>query len=405
VRLSDPIDSTQNLIHQAANDDGTRFYYVVETPGETLTHLYMVNLQGDTPSSPEWITGPVDRVGLVGWSGEVFYYRELDADDDAEVYRVDSSTWPPGEPQLLSSDQNSGTGVVWARISPDGTRLVYNREVSASEVYWYLLDLDQENPTPELLDGTALSVATSQFFWSPNSAHLVAELSQLTRLDLEGASSEGGAAVWEGPQDEVNDWVYSPDGDRLLLSVSSTSIDDHLFVADLTSTSPVGASLVTTSETPNYLSRLQWLPDSRFVAFLMNGQSGPYLGDFENLGAAPISLAEGASGVTGLQVSPFGSYVAFAADRDGLADMFVVPVDAQGTPGDVRLVSTDNALPLAGAYLDPNFLTDQWLLFYEADEEGDAQLFLAPVDGSQPTVPVSNPSHSPNEIAWLPDSP
>lgn len=406
VRLSDPIASNENLLHFGPNEDGSRFYYVVETPGESLDQLYLVDLEGETPSSPEWITGPVDAVGHVGWSGAVYYYREIADNDDAELYRVDASSWPPAAPERLSTDANSEEGEVWARLSPDGTRVVYNRELSGGEVFWYVLDTTLATPVPVPLVGTALDVATSQFFWSPNSAHVVAELAEPSRLDLEGASPAGATSLWTAESTDVLEQVFSPSGDRLMFSLRQIDSDDYIFVSDLAEGSHRGVPLSTTDLTPRYAGNraLQWFPDSRFVAFALQDGTGPYVGDFEDPGAAPRSIAEGAVGVTSFEVSPYGGHVAFAAESEvGQIDVFVVPVDVEARPGAVRRVSADNALPFARVYSDPGFLDAEWLLFTEYEEDGPVRLFIAPVDGSVDAIEVGDPTLDKSSLIWIPD--
>ena len=110
--------------------------------------------------------------------------------------------------------------------------------------------------------------------------------------------------------------------------------------------------------------------------------------------AAPVPLTTGAWNDRSPAISPDGEWLAFASDRDGAWDLYLLRLRTLET---VRLTDTP---AFEG---NPTWSPDGVWLAYEADYDGDLDIWILPVDGAQEAIQLTTQPGLDLTPAWDPN--
>ena len=190
-----------------------------------------------------------------------------------------------------------------------------------------------------------------------------------------------------GPSSEVTEWSWSPDGTRLAVSMSGTTLPSRLAVLDADGTELADLGIGVAAAWSQDGTRLAWL-----------GEDGALVVSDASLDPQPIDIGDLRTGRVAW--SPDGSRLAMTATGgvnviDPPASVYVVPVDG-GSAAQLTEPGYPNGVAWApdGSGLAVDFI--------DLSGEDPTQAFLIPLDGSEPIVLFDGATaHSP--AAWSPD--
>jgi len=191
---------------------------------------------------------------------------------------------------------------------------------------------------------------------------------------------------------------WSPDGTKIVFQYSG------LQVADLATGGIVRLPLTGKSkDLPNeYLVKPAWSPDGRWIAFINeSGTRGDiYLVRPDGTDMRRLTDTDDVSRDGDLVWSPDGKQLAYSAYRTGNIEIYVLDVDGALQGGAASAQLTDTLPP------DRNLVTswspDGKRLAFSSDRDGNAEIYLMNVDGSDVVRLTKDPA-SDTEADWSPD--
>lgn len=328
----------------------------------------------------------------------------------------------PAEVYVAPTDRSGGAvmvgeGAYPARVSwaPDGSRLLY-------------LLLDDEGANGPLMsvlpDGSGavmLGDDVAHFEWSPDSTRVlyttddqmggepgayVVAADGTGQVDLVAALADsagvtGLARLFEN--DVAAAW--SPDGARIAIAgdwphaVLSTPYG-NIYMMDPDGTNVTQIAGATDSAGPYYrASGIEWAPDGSRVAFYVTLRSNDPATLHTML---PDGTGEATTDAAGYRLSGWSAdsrHVAFTASRS----LRVAPADTLASTELVRL----NSMSFAPGYGEYRFSPDSASVAYHSDEDGEMELFVAGVDGTNPTkvsMPLTGVQPVQHDFFWSEDS-
>lgn len=193
TQLNGTLVSGGDVSTYAVSPDGNWVAYVADQDVDNDVRLYVVDISGATPGTPQEVTGSIDPDGDVGTSdgdigfspnGKWLYFIGDYNNGGDELLVVDMQNLQ-AEPLLLS--QNLATGgtlldVVEAVWSPDGRRIAYRGDAVTSAVdELFVADTlvpgspVQVSPTlPSGADVNSITgVSGDEFAWAPDGSYLI----------------------------------------------------------------------------------------------------------------------------------------------------------------------------------------------------------------------------------------
>ena len=187
----------------------------------------------------------------------------------------------------------------------------------------------------------------------------------------------------------------SPDGTKVLYSVTNYNIEENKSYRDLYVVGVNGGAPVRLTSTPEKESSAIWRPDGKKIGFLSSKSGEMQLWEMNPDGTAPIQVSEIKGGITGFKYSPDMTKVLFTAD-------------VKAKP-DVHDLFPDH--PKANAYLETNLMYkhwDEWVQtvphpFVAEYKEGKLQNPVDLLEG-EPFESPMKPFGGVEQLAWSPDS-
>ncbi len=276
--------------------------------------------------------------------------------------------------------------------SPDGTRIVFRRQLEKTTAKLAVLDLATRavtNLTPEF--------SLSDPVWSPDGKYIyfTANLSSgfnLWRLPVTKDGAAGGLVepVTFGPGRDVHA-SFSRDGQRLLFSILSWNSDVWALPMDAAAGQPAGepfALIVSTRED----TRGAWSADGRKIAFTSdrNGDMNLFVCDFEagkRAVSPPVQVTFGPGGHYQASWNPNGRQLAYFSRQSGNEDIWLVDLDERSRAvGAPRQITRD-----PGADNNPMFSPDGQHLAFMSSRTGSMLLYVMNPDGTQQRALMSQP--------------
>ncbi len=191
---------------------------------------------------------------------------------------------------------------------------------------------------------------------------------------------------------------WSPDGNRIIFQYSGLKIAD--IAAGGISRIPLS---VVSNNLPNeYLVKPAWSPDGEWIAFLNeNGTRGDiYLIRPDGTGMVRLTDSNDISRDGNLVWSPDGKQLAYSAYRTGNIEIYVMDVEVALQGGAASQQMTDSLPPVRN--LVTSWSPDGSRLAFSSDRDGNTELYLMNVDGSNIVRLTNNPA-SDTEPDWSPD--
>jgi Tol biopolymer transport system component len=253
-------------------------------------------------------------------------------DGDYDIYSMD----PDGSNVVQLTD---APGIdINPAISPDGTRIAYNRPSAVEEYDTWLMNADGS-------DQHLLAVAVKEPTWTPDSAKVLA--GSLGHGDRDGviyainADGSGGSDPLGGTKanpiggTDANrdnfDPAVSADGTKLawIGQIDDFLIGEGLWTATFTGTSATGRVNHSGLENMQNDRNPDWSPDSTKLAFARAADICKMNRDGSGLECIPVSGG-------GPSWSPGGAQIAFSTGRDGNSEIY--KMNADGT-AQIRLTN------------------------------------------------------------------
>jgi Tol biopolymer transport system component len=398
----DPSGRDTNAIDSYGLSPDGRLLHFIRRGG-----VHITNLEEATPTDAESV-GEYDRAGIVGWSGRRLLFF---AGESGDLMLADATSFPPSLARLVSTDPDSGSGSVSAMLSPDGSRSLYRRTFDTGESRWYWLDLTEGEPRPVQLSGALLGTPSIPWTkaWSPDSRYFVGDFAGLVLIDFEGSDAR---VISAGGAEDFTYASFSPDSRRLVyVARHYQSASYQIFGVDLSSGAPSSAfPLIRGTEEEQAIYGAQgmgpeWLSDSRYVHYY--NPNAIYLADAWGCSGERklFADAEGAS-IDLYLVRPASDRrrIAFFSEHwtPGDRNVYVADLDAEGDMDDPVLVSEPGGTT---GFHELRFVDNDWLIYYEQDDENRRAMHIAPRDGSVPARSISGLDHDMRHTHWLPDPP
>ncbi len=182
----------------------------------------------------------------------------------------------------------------------------------------------------------------------------------------------------------IDDLAWSPDGSRLLFTVTHADTARRRWLSDVWMWDGRATHEVVATAAHEYRGR--WSPDGRLIAFLMEKDSQPQIFTVSARGSDPIQLTRAPRGVEDFDWMPDGLSLAFTA-------VAALPDDSTHRPADRR----DPVVSRAG---------DRWAHLWRVDVRTLGVTELAHVAGalSRPRARPGGSGHAPGDVLveWRP---
>ncbi|TVR60494.1 MAG: S9 family peptidase [Gemmatimonadales bacterium] len=355
-----------------------------ETRGVVPAHYYQMTFVGDVALSPAG-----DRVAFT-----VTTVSEEENGRNRRIWLVEVEEGRPvGEPIPLTDPTRDSSSPRW---SPDGRLLSFQSRRDGESSTWFLRT---DGPGGEAFRIPGVEAAP---IWSPDGAWIA----YVTRPESE--ERQGPRPGWIAP-DAITETAdaerfdgrvithsrYKSDGTLPLLPHPDAQPRSQLFVVEAS-----GGEARQITDVAFDVGGPVWSPDGRRIVFTGNelAHTDPYsrLSDLYMVardGGEVRRLTPGEGVHSAPAFAPDGSHLAFLRTREPAdpTELVVVPVRADGTPGDVEEVVADSRELALGA---PRFTPDGDRIRFETAHHGNRHIYeitLGGAGGSGSTSPAAAP--------------
>jgi Tol biopolymer transport system component len=215
-------------------------------------------------------------------------------------------------------------------------------------------------------------------------------------LNLYQMDLTGGAVEKLFPENLIIDYpIWSPDGTKIVASMcadyKSTDKNCLYEIFILEPSKPVFTKLTGTPEASEWVP--DWSPDGQKIAFASDrdGDSEVYVMNANGSGLVQLTKNNGYDGRP--RWSPDGSQLAFETDRDGDWDIYLMNADGSNPHAvTVNAKSSD--------WMESWSPDGKWLV-YASDADGDEDLFIIRVDGTDQRRLTNNTTRDLSPV-WVP---
>jgi len=431
IRINTPLDAENGALGWWTPDaDENLLMYSSRPDNNRGNDLMVVDLTGPTPSVPAAVndrTADVETVDFASWAGTSLVYTETPDQtvlseelSRREIYMADVTDGAPADPFLISDDPSTGEGIAYPDLSPDQTRLVYQRNLFEAPMELFMVaDLLGTPSAPVPLEG---SLVTADNYlvgeWSPSSEHYAYRadvqaplLIEAFLLDQTGTVPEGATRLNTAlPADEAIGIAgqWSPNSASYAYIAAQTVQDrPELWVVDLSDDTPSAPQLASGSLPAGgavdpffHGGRFGWTPDSAFVWFTGDVLTDELVELFvarvtpSGVGArmrVNTALAAADSSVSSCYPTPGGHGLVYFADQlqPGIIDIFYASLDG-GSPGAPARLNEGSSLERQAYDFGVTFVSDTLIAYGQQEvTDGPIRLHIVPTDGSDSPVPVS----------------
>ncbi len=351
----------------------------------------------------------------IGFSGRVFYMADLDDDDYMHLYMVEIQGGTPTSYQL--SDEPAGVGgVIFFRVSEDGNTLVYRGDMDVNQQYEvYYVDLSGDTPAAPAKLNTALSTGQDidVIGLSANGETLayagdqeVLDLVEAYYVDLSGAAPAApvkisGTIVADGDVSDKALPQVSDDGDRVLyIADQDTDTVYEMYYVNLAGAAPAAPVKISGTMVAGrsvIASGAQLSADGLAAAYRADQATDNvnelYYVDLS--GASPLAAVKinsplpTNSDVDDFTLSRDSNSLIYRADQDVNADLELYYVDLSGA-SPAASVQLNDPLPTSADVDTYTLSRDGNSLVYRSDQDvlNDVELYYVDLGGASPAAPV-----------------
>lgn len=401
VRLHPPLPAGGSVDNFHVSPDGRFVIYTADQRVDEVHELWSVPIEGPASASvplsaPLVAGGGVSTFAISPDSTRVIYRAEQRVDEMHELWSVPIEG-PANASVPLNTPLVAGGDVLYFRLSPDSTRVVYHgdQRVDGTDELW---SVPIAGPSDMGVPLTPLLVTGSRVFSfqiSPDSTRVVYQANQqdarvleLWSVPLAGPASAGvrldAPLVTDG---SVSSFQISPDGARVVYSIVPRKAEAHeLWSVPISG--PVGENVPLSLRLPATQRNARFLisPDSRRLVYLVDWRvkglveliSVPLTGPVTQSVVINPALTPGGD-VKDFAISPDSTRIIYQADQraDEVFELFSTPLSG-------GMVTPLNAPLVPGGDVD-NFRIspDSGRVIFTADQQtNDAfGLYAVPING------------------------
>jgi len=269
------------------------------------------------------------------------------------------------------------TRALLPRYSPDGSKIALSSDDEGS---WGIYVLEGNR----LTRASPLGSDETEPRWSPDGKCLAFVARTLLGSEIRMTCPEGAGVSTLATGGENFDPCWSPDGSRIAYVKIGNGREGDVWVVDVITGEQTVVSRAGMNSSP------RWSPDGSRVLFHSVGEawSGLYLATAAG-GVLPSFIAEGSDGTW----SPDGRWIACSSGPVGSESIQIL---------DVQAASTEE-ITGAGGFSDPSFSPDGRYIAFLGDRNGRADLWVVPARGDRPPFRLVEDTNLTDAPVWSPD--
>jgi Tol biopolymer transport system component len=346
--------------------DGRYVAYKHDAAVDGAHELYVAAVQGGTPVRLSALLPSGTVVGAFDFTPDSSRVVYIVPQDDADVYELYSAPVSGGSYTKLNASLESDDWVRTFEISPDGSLVIYGAGDPFNPMgYVNLYSVPVGGGTVQDLGAGAFN-----FRISPDGTRIVYDVDLPT--NLYSVPIGGGPVVQLNPVGtEIYSWAISPDSSRVIFR----GTEEGTWAWELYSVPIAGGSPVTLNDpmvTDGFLHFFKISPDGSRVVYVADQETK----DADELFSVPIAggtvvplngLLVSGGDVHDFEISPDSSRVIYHADQQtgGVVELYSVPI----TGG--MVVKLNGSLVSGGDVLDFKISPDSAWVVYRADQTLD----------------------------------
>ena len=219
------------------------------------------------------------------------------------------------------------------------------------------------------------------------------------RIDIDGSDRTD---ITSTSRADSSQPAWSAEGTRIAFVSSRDIIIPEIYVMTATGGHP-------TRLTNNFIADVEpsWFPSDARIAFRRGVGANPQtqadiyalaLDDNANPVGTEVQLTTNPANDIMPAVSPDGKRIAFASDRDGDYEIYVMKAAPEG-PKNKPIRLTNNA----AIDQDPDWSPDGKRIAFDSDRDGDAEIFVMNADGTKQKNLTQNSAVTDIDPTWSPD--
>lgn len=247
-------------------EDGERILFTADEGGNELNHIFVRTADGGVT---DLTAGDNIKASFLGWSNDQAFFYILSNARDGKAFDLYCYSSKDYESELVyTNDQNLQVDT----LSRDGRWLALTNNDSSANSNVFLVDLNSDDKTPELITEHEGDIAYGVYAFTPESDALViasnehGEFNQAWRYDLtSGESSVLVAADWD-----VSFVSYSPSGNYRVVGINDDG-STHVSVTERSSQKDLNLRNLPVGD----LQSISFSEDESRMAFILNGDTVP----------------------------------------------------------------------------------------------------------------------------------
>ncbi len=323
-------------------------------------------------------------------TGKLAFVSDRDSTPNIFVMNADGSTVT----NVTNSKAQQEDEPAW---SPDGTTLVFTRDVSEDQANGDSWDLFTVG-----LDGIeAKPLTTGKQFagnarWSPNGKQIAYETgSSSISVNLINADGSGDRPLLDptitSAINDIRSADWSPDGTHLVFAALFGSGNDNLWTVEATGGEPQSVT-----KSAGVKQKVVLSPDGKRITYIarLTGNEDWEIWIANADGSNATQVTDNSASDREMVWSPDSTRIAFTTSRDGNGEIYVMNADGSNQ---TNLTRTDAAEGF------PAWSPDGKQIAFTSTRDGNSEIYVMNADGSNPINLTNNPA-SDYESVWQPVS-